>query len=455
MSKQDARKITIIDETLTGRFSNLQAAALLHLSVRQVQRLKRKDRLTGSLSLLHQNRGHRPSNSLDPLTRSLIVQIYRQELAGYNFSHACDVLAEQKNLFVSRSTVSRVLRSEGLRSPKAKRRPKRHRSRDAREHEGDMAQMDASSFDWLSDGSYSHLHGAIDDATGRILALHLEKEETFEGYCELTFSMNDSSHLPREMYVDRRGVFSINKKDLHQLTLEEELAGKTQATTQFARAMKSLNILLILAGSSQAKGRIERLWLTLQDRLPKDLKRLGISSVDDANAFFRKYIPYYNRKFAIQPLSPEPFYLPHVPLPELELVLAHHDLRRLDHGLSFSFNCLKYVIPRFCADKKVPASPHDLVTVVTSKRVGMQVLLNGLVLTPLKAKTKPATSIPVPPSTSSDYDKHLAASKLGRDNSRHSPWRQFTPNFFNPSTARGDISPAQLSTPKGDIFPDH
>lgn len=454
MSKQDARRITIVDESLTGRFSNLQAAALLHLSVRQVQRLKRKDRLAGSLSLLHQNRGHSPANSLDPLTRSLIVRIYRQELSDYNFSHACDVMAEEKDLFVSRSTVSRVLRSDGLTSPKAKRRPKRHRSRDARKHEGDMAQMDASSFDWLSNGTYLHLHGAVDDATDKVLALHLEKEETFDGYCELLFQMNASSHLPRELYVDHRGVFSVNKKVRHRLTLEEELAGKTTDPTQFGRAMSSLGILLILANSSQAKGRIERLWETLQDRLPKDLKRHGISTVDDANAFFRKYIPYYNRKFAVLPLLPEPFYLPHVPQPELDLVLAFHSLRRLDQGLSFSFNCLKYVLPLYCADKKVPASPHDLVTVVTSKRAGMQVLFNGLVLSPLQVNAKSIPSISAP--TLSNNDRILDASKQGRDNSRHSPWRQFIPNSLNlESHGRGDIFPAQLPTPRGDIFPDH
>jgi hypothetical protein len=122
---------------------------------------------------------------------------------------------------------------------------------------GEMAQMDASSFDWLGNGSYLHLHGAIDDATGRILALHFEKEETFEGYCELMFQMNQDGHLPREIYTDGRTVFAYNTKKKNKLTLEEELTGKIQRQPHFARALRETNILLIIAHSAQAKGGIE------------------------------------------------------------------------------------------------------------------------------------------------------------------------------------------------------
>jgi transposase len=185
MSKQEARKITIIEELLAGRFTNKQAAVLLDLSVRQVQRMKAEASKNGVMSILHKNRGRKPANALASEVAEAIVSIYQTELSGYNFCHATDVLAEEKGIFVSVSTVSRYLKERGIRSPKAKRRPKKHRSRDAREREGEMAQMDASKFDWLDNGSYLHLHGAIDDATGRILALHFDKEETLEGYCEL------------------------------------------------------------------------------------------------------------------------------------------------------------------------------------------------------------------------------------------------------------------------------
>ena len=144
MSKDDARKMTIIEELLSGRFTNTQAAQLLDLSIRQVQRLKSEAATNGITSVLHKNRGRKPANTLNHQTAEAIIQIYNTELSGYNFCHTTDILAEEKGIFVSVSTVSRLLTAHSIPSPKAKRRPKRHRSRDARQREGEMAQMDAS-----------------------------------------------------------------------------------------------------------------------------------------------------------------------------------------------------------------------------------------------------------------------------------------------------------------------
>lgn len=225
MSKQEARKITIIEELLKNRFTNAQAAQLLDLSIRQTQRLKKEAAKNGVFSILHKRRGQNPSNRLDPKIAEQIVTIYRTELIGYNFCHATDVYAEDKQIFVSVSTVSRYLKASGVHSPKAKRRPKKHRSRDARPCEGELVQMDASRFDWLGNGSYLHLHGAIDDATGKVLALRFDKEETFDAYCELMFQMNQDDHLPKELYTDGRSVFTYDAKNKVRLSLAEEVAG--------------------------------------------------------------------------------------------------------------------------------------------------------------------------------------------------------------------------------------
>ena len=162
-----------------------------------------------------------------------------------------------------------------------------------------MIQMDASSFDWLNNGSYLHLHGAVDDATGRILALHFEKEETLEGYCELIFQMNQDGHLPREIYTDGRTVYVYDSKKKKKLTLEEELAGKVEKQPNFARTLRELNILLIIAKSAQA------------------------------NEFLKQYIPYYNRKFAVQAANPEKAYLPMHDMSALQLIFAKHETRKL------------------------------------------------------------------------------------------------------------------------------
>ena len=258
MTKQDARKVTIIEELLADQITNTQVAQLLTLSIRQVQRIKAQATTGGILSILHKSRSHTPSNTLDENTAAEIREVYQNSLQGYNFTHATDVLAEEKEVFVSVSTVSRILKAQGIRSPKAKRKLKKHRSRDARLYEGEMAQMDASSFDWWGTRSYLHLHGAIDDTTGRVLALHFEKEKTFDGYGELIFQMNHAFHLPREFYTDGRTVFAYDSVKKQKLTIAEELAGKREKQPRFARSAREVGILLIIAGSAQAKRAIER-----------------------------------------------------------------------------------------------------------------------------------------------------------------------------------------------------
>ena len=279
MSKEEARKITIIEELINGKFTNKEAALRLDLSIRQIQRLKAEATRNGATNILHKRRGMKPANSLDPAIVDKIVYTYQNELKDYNFCHATDVLAEDKGVFVSISSVSRYLKANGIRSPKAKRRPKKHRSRNARPCEGELIQMDASKFDWLSNGTYLHLHGAVDDATGKVLALYFSREETFDSYCELMFQMNRDDHLPREIYTDGRTVFCYNSNRKKRLSLEDELAGVFEKKTQFARAMSDLGILLIIAHSPQAKGSLEGLWGTLQGRLAKDMKRHGITTI--------------------------------------------------------------------------------------------------------------------------------------------------------------------------------
>ncbi len=429
MSKKEARKITIVEELLARRFTNQQAAELLDLSVRQVQRMKKEASNNGVMSILHKNRGRKPANALDPEVASSICQVYETDLSGYNFCHATDILAEEKDIFVSVSTVSRYLKAKGIRSPKAKRRPKKHRSRNARQREGELVQMDASSFDWLSNGSYLHLHGAVDDATGRILALHFEKEETFEGYCELMFQMNRDGHLPKEIYTDGRTVFAYDSKNKKKLSIAEELAGKIEKQPHFARALKELNILLIIAKSAQAKGGIERLWETLQDRLVKDMKRKGITSIQQANEFLKRYIPYYNRKFAVQAANPEKAYLPKVDSSQIQLIFSKQVTRKLDSGLSFSFGGQKYRLPVYVNSKKVPASPHDTITVATSKHIGMRVLFKGFVIKPEPLKTQPRESIVQMPPQLKSQNKQATQPQCKPKN--RSPWFGYTEMFYS------------------------
>lgn len=427
MSKKEARKMTIIEGLLCKRFTNREAANLLDLSVRQVQRLKAEAAANEVIGLLHKNRGRKPVNAIPGELAEEICRIYDHELMGYNFCHAADVMAEEKDIFVSASTVARYLKKHGIKSPKAKRRPKKHRSRDAREHEGELAQMDASMFDWLSDGSYLHLHGAIDDATGRILALHFEKEETFDGYCELMFQMNRDGHVPRELYTDGRTVFAFDSKTKKKLTLEEELQGKAEKQPHFARALKDLNIILIIAKSAQAKGGIERLWETLQDRLPKDMKRKGIATMEQANDFLKKYITYYNRKFVVPAARPEKLYLPKQDAFAMQLAFSRQYARKLDSGLSFSFGGNKYIIPVYHKGKRIPASAHDAITVATGKYIGIQVILKGLVIEPELLRNPKANVLPIKKKQDKTESQKTQRTRINPN----SPWYDYSYLFYS------------------------
>lgn len=438
MSKQDARKVSLIEELLSRRISNSQAASLLDLSVRQVQRLKVTASTNGVISLLHKSRGRKPANTLDPGISAQLVKIYNSDLLNYNFCHATDILSEEKGISVSVSTVSRYLKAAGISSPKAKRRPKHHRSRNPRAREGELVQMDASCFDWLGNGSYLHLHGAIDDATGKVLALYFDKEETSAAYCELMFQMNNDGHLPRELYTDGRTCFAYDSKTKKHLSIADELAGMTERMPQFARALKEINVRLIIAKSPQAKGCIERLWETLQDRLAKDLQRNNITTVDQANTFLVQYISYYNQKFAVLALNPDVAYLPKLPSASMQLIFARHETRKLNSGLAFSFNNVKYRLPSLHNSEIVPASPHDTITVITSKYVGIQVLFNGLVLSPEQLLTRPKSSI-------ARVDLKAKQIHVSSKLNNNSPWFGFTKMFF---------SNALTTAPRRDISPD-
>lgn len=450
MSKQEARKITIIEELLAHRLSNAQAAQLLNLSLRQVQRLKAEAAAHGALAVLHKSRGKKPANSINPVLAQTLVKTYCTSLVGYNFCHATDILAEEHSLFLSVSTVARYLKAAGIRSPKAKRRPKKHRSRESRPCEGEMAQMDASKFDWLDNGTYLHLHGAVDDATGRVLALHLEKEETFEGYCALMFQMNHDGHLPREIYTDARTVFVYNSKKKRDLTIAEELVGIPEKQTQFARALRESGILLIIAGSAQAKGKIERLWETLQDRLAKDMHRHDITTVDQANAFLKTYIPYYNRKFAVQAAKLEKLYLPSKKLADFRLTFSRQVPRQLNNGLVFSFNGQTYRFPLSVNGMKIPASPHDTLTVATSRHIGIQVIFKGLSFSPELLVKQPKSSIN--PVASAANDCEPSSRRVPRQPAANHPWRKTVCPAY---PVKGDVFADYLYRRKDVISPDY
>ena len=226
----------------------------------------------------------------------LIQTTYRE----FNDCHCTEKLREVEGLPVSRDTVRRLRRALGL-PPKRRRRPPQHRARRPRRPAmGSLVLVDGSQFDWLGTGTPLLLLGAIDDATSTVLALHFRPAEDLHGYLTLLGRLAARHGLPVTLYGDRLGVFVRN--DAHW-SLEEELQG-AQHPTQFGQILRDLGIGYIAAHSPQAKGRIERLWETLQDRLVAELRLHGIQTVAAAEAFLPTYLADHNRRFAQPPAEP-------------------------------------------------------------------------------------------------------------------------------------------------------
>jgi len=298
MSRKEVPRAGVLKAALAGKISNAQGAGALHLSVRQFQRVKGRFAAEGPRGLLHRLRGRPAPRRLPADVRAAVATLLQSTYAGFNDCHATEKLREVEGLRISRSSVRRLRRGLGLPAKRQRRGRQGRRRRCPEAQMGALVQLDASSFAWFgTHGPTLALHGAIDDATGAIVALHLRPTEDLHGYVTLLRQLVTTYGLPVALYGDRLNVFVRN--DPHW-TLEEQLRG-TQDPTHFGRILQELGIGYIAARSPQAKGRIERLWQTLQDRLVSELRLRAITTLEAAHAFLAAFRADYNRRFTRAP----------------------------------------------------------------------------------------------------------------------------------------------------------
>ena len=315
LSQKELQRVSVISTCIQGDLACASAAELLCLSVRQIKRLKKRLREDGEAALAHANRGRPSPRRLPERIRQALVRLARSKYAGFNDHHLCEKLNEVEGLHCSRETLRRLLRKEGLGSPRKRRAPAHRQRRPRVAREGQLVQLDGSPHDWLEGrGPRLTALGMQDDASGKILAAQFFPAETTEGYFRLLQSLLRRFGVPTAFYGDRSGIFVRNDACW---TREEELAGKRQPT-QFGRALADLGVTFIAAQSPQAKGRVERLWGVLQDRLGSELRLAGAEDIDSANAVLRKFIADYNRRFARTPREAPKAWRP-----------APHDLQRI------------------------------------------------------------------------------------------------------------------------------
>lgn len=303
LNKKEQKRLVVLNQVERGKIRGGEAAGILELSLRQVRRLIAAYRREGAAGLAHGNRGKKPPNALDEKVREKVIGLAGTKYADFNTQHLSEKLSECEGMAVSRSTVRRLLIEGGIRRPR-KRRPPKHRSRRERyPQRGMLVQMDGSRHDWLEGrGPWLTLIGAIDDASSEVLyALFREQEDT-EGYFKLIEGIVSNHGVPEAIYRDGHAVFAAPEHE--PMTLEEELAGERNRT-QFGRLLEELGISSIRSRSPQARGRIERLWGTLQDRLVSELRLAQAATIEAANEVLGKCLPIHNRKFAVPPAQAE------------------------------------------------------------------------------------------------------------------------------------------------------
>lgn len=301
MSQRQWRTLDMLERLERGDFTMRDAAQALGLSRRQVQRLRKKVRVLGPGGVIHGNTGRSPAHKTPEWLRDQILELARGKYAGFNDQHFTEKLCGKEGLLVSRQTVRRILRGAGIGSPRT-RRPAQHRMRrERRTQAGKMILWDGSSHDWLEGrGPPLCLIGAIDDATGEFLpGAHFVEHECAVGYLRVLHEVLTEKGVPFSAYMDRHGTLKRNDKNW---TYDEQLAGR-QEPPQVRRALDDLGIEVIYALSPQAKGRVERLWGTLQDRLVSELRLVGAQDVVTANFVLEEYRVEHNKRFAVAPMD--------------------------------------------------------------------------------------------------------------------------------------------------------
>ena len=372
LKQKDVKRATLIEACIKGQCTVKQVAAALGLSERRVKQIKKEVKENGVKSIQHGNRGRKPQNTISDEIKNRILELrqsYEYEIS--NFKHFQELLSERENINISYSALYKILRQAGIKSPKKHRKTKLHHRRKRKSAEGMMLQADGTPFDWFENGEKYSLHGFIDDATGKVTGLYMCKNECLLGYLEVLRQTLENYGIPISLYPDKYSVFFPPKKVDDHITIEEQLNGRQKGITQFGRIVEELGIEMFPASSPQAKGRIERLWETLQSRLVTEFRINHITTIEQANEFLKGYIEKYNSKFSVTASSSKSVFLKLPKRYNLDELLCVRFERTIDNAGVFSLNNSKFQV----LDKSLP--PKTKVQIYLSQKIGMVVKSNN------------------------------------------------------------------------------
>jgi len=341
MSRKELRRLPVIHKVMEKRLTQVKAAEMLDLSDRQIRRIICRIETDGDSAIVHGNRGKESPFKLSEERIGKIMGIVEKRYYDFGPTFAAEKLLECEKLKISKEKLRQLMISHDTAYPRKKKKGKIHQWRERKHCRGEMTQMDGSDHDWLEGrGPRLELMGYVDDASGRIFGRFYE----YEG----TYSAMDSFRkyiaiygIPFSFYVDRHSAY----KTTRQSNLDEDLQGEF-AKTQFARSLGELDVKIIFARSPQAKGRIERLFETLQDRLVKELRLANVSTLDQANVFLEAYLPKHNARFEIKPFKKTNL---HRSVPKhlnLNEIFCIKEYRSIGNDYSFRWKNRHFIIPK-------------------------------------------------------------------------------------------------------------
>lgn len=336
----EKKKIEVIQMVMDGKMEIGGAGQVLGRTVRTIYRLLARVRKRGLEGVIHGNRGNKHSRTYADGTKEKILHLVRGKYRDINDTHLVELLQKNEGIKVSRQWLRLLLRGAGIKPKRKRRRPKYRSRRERKEAFGMMIQIDASDHDWLEGrGPKMVLVGGIDDATGFVWS-HFEESESTWSYLRLLRQISLSHGIPLSLYSDRHMIFHSPKEP----TIIEQIQN-IRPLTQFGRAMMELNVELIEAYSAPAKGRIEKLWNTFQDRLIVEMRLKGISTKDEANVFLQEFLKDYNERFTVPARKKERVFRKRLSLWQLDRTLCLKETRVVQKDHTISFEGLVLQIP--------------------------------------------------------------------------------------------------------------
>lgn len=339
MSKKEVSRIPIIERCMSGQLSSKKAGEIIGLSDRQIRRIKNKLRTEGVQGIVHRSRGKPSNRELSSSLKKYAVKLVKEKYIDFKPTLANEKLREIHGIRMSIETLRKEMIKVGIWTPKTRRKFNPHQPRERRFQVGELVQADGSPHRWFEDrGEECTLLVFIDDASGRLQWLQFVDTETTEAYMRAMRRYLSIHGRPLALYVDKHSVFKVNMpKNSNQIDNEG-------SETQFTRAMRELEIEVINANTPQAKGRVERVNQTLQDRLVKEMRLKGIINMEEGNRYLPEFIRYFNDKFSVEPKSRIDAHRPLLKDHNLEEILCIKDTRVVSKALTMRYKRKMYKI---------------------------------------------------------------------------------------------------------------